>query len=112
MTASMKCVVYISGPMTGMPALNFPAFHAAAAEVRARGHMAINPAELDEADAPGVTKEWHEYMRRDLKALADCTHILLLPGWEKSKGARLEHHIARELGMKVVFADGMHEVGA
>lgn len=39
--------LYISGPITGMPDLNFPAFHAAAAALRAAGYTVTNPAELD-----------------------------------------------------------------
>ena len=30
-------MIYISGPITGLPDLNYPAFHAAAAELRALG---------------------------------------------------------------------------
>lgn len=37
---------YLSGPMTGLPSLNRPAFHRVAASVRAAGHDALNPAEL------------------------------------------------------------------
>jgi thioesterase domain-containing protein len=98
----MKTIVYLSGPMTGLPDLNFPAFHQAAARLRASGYTVINPAEMDEAEA-GVQREWHEYLRRDIRVLVDCTHIAMLPGWEKSKGARLERHIAQELGMGVIF---------
>ncbi|WP_457825134.1 DUF4406 domain-containing protein, partial [Staphylococcus aureus] len=29
--------IYVAGPMSGLPELNFPAFHAAAAELRAQG---------------------------------------------------------------------------
>lgn len=104
-----KPIVYVSGPMSGMPGLNFPAFHRAADRLRARGYTVINPAEMDEAE-PGVQHEWHEYLRRDIKALADCTHIFMLSGWEKSKGARLEKHIAQELGMCVVFDDHLAEM--
>lgn len=89
---------YISGPMTDMPDLNFPAFHAAAARLRAQGVEVVNPAELGEHEGWA----WADYLRRDIKALADCQTIYLLPGWENSKGARLEHHIARELGLRVV----------
>jgi len=94
--------IYISGPMTGHPELNFPAFHDAAAELRAAGCTVINPAEHDEAP----DKEWHEYLRKDIKLLMDCTHVVLLPGWENSKGARLEVHIALELGMTVSLING------
>lgn len=92
-------VVYVSGPMTGMPELNFPAFHAAAAKLRAQGHDVRNPAEVGEE--PGKT--WEDYMRKDLRLLCDCNAIYLLPGWEKSKGAHLELHIAHRLGMEVIL---------
>ncbi|VVM39658.1 hypothetical protein PS619_00217 [Pseudomonas fluorescens] len=37
-----------------------------------------------------------------LTRLGLCGQVAVLPGWEISKGARLEVHIAREPGMKVV----------
>ena len=82
-----------------MPDLNFPAFHAAAKMLRDLGHEVRNPAEVGEE--PG--KSWEEYMRKDLRLLCDCTAIYLLPGWEKSKGAHLELHIAHRLGMEVML---------
>lgn len=36
--------LYLSGPMTGKPALNFPAFHAEAARLLALGYEVVNPA--------------------------------------------------------------------
>ena len=38
--------VYLSGPMKGYPDSNFPAFHATAAALRARGLEVVNPAEI------------------------------------------------------------------
>ena len=38
--------IYLSGPMTGLPGLNFPAFAAITANLRAYGHTVTNPAEL------------------------------------------------------------------
>lgn len=93
---------YLSGPMSGLPEFNAPAFHAAAARLRASGYEVVNPAELDAADA-GRPMEWSDYLRRDIAQLVTCEAIVLLPGHEKSKGARLERHIARELGMREVF---------
>ena len=99
----MKKVVYLSGPMSNLPAFNFPAFHAGAAALRAEGYTVINPAELDEADTEPVgSKPWASYLRRDIVELMKAEAIALLPGWENSKGARLELHIATELGFEVI----------
>ena len=94
-------MLYVSGPMTGLPELNFPAFHAAAASLRAAGYAVINPAEFGEGD--GMT--WADYLRKDIRALMDCDGIALLDGWERSRGARLERHIGIELDMHVRSVD-------
>ena len=91
--------LYLSGPMTGLPDLNFPAFHEMAARLRAVGHAVVNPAEIDHP-----AKDWNECLRRDIVALVACHSVATLPGWEHSKGARLEVLIAERLGMAVVSA--------
>lgn len=82
--------VYISGPMSGMPEHNFPAFHAEAARLRALGYDVVNPAELN----PEPGKTWEECMKVDLRELLDCDLVALLPDWEKSRGARKEMELA------------------
>lgn len=89
--------IYIAGPMTGIPQFNFPAFHAAAAALRSAGWDVVNPAEV----CPDPTMAWLDCMRRDIAALMGCDSIALLPGWMDSKGARLERHIAVQLGLQV-----------
>lgn len=94
--------IYLSGPMTGYKEFNYPAFHAAAAQLRERGHEVVSPAEQDaESGLDTLTSQWADFIRWDLRILVDCDTIVLLDGWHKSKGARLEHHIALELGMDV-----------
>jgi hypothetical protein len=83
--------------MSGLPDLNFPAFHAEADRLRMLGHEVINPAEIN-ADP---SKGWNDCMRADIRELVTCDAIRLLPGWKKSRGATLEHHIATTLGMAV-----------
>lgn len=61
--------VYISGPMTGRPNHNKPAFYAAAALLAEAGHIPVNPAEV--CAQLGAT-EWTDCMRADIKALCDC----------------------------------------
>lgn len=96
---------YIAGPMTGLPDFNHATFNAAAAALRAQGRTVINPA--DHGVVPGAT--WADYVRADLALLAGCETIYLLPGWSLSRGALLEHHVARTLGMAVEFAVGAEE---
>ena len=88
---------YIAGPMSNLPGLNFPAFHAAAAQLRAAGFDVVNPAEINADPTAG----WAACMRLDIAQLVTCHAVALLPGWEASRGATLEHHIATQLGMRV-----------
>jgi len=90
--------VYVAGPMTGKPDLNFPAFHGAAASLRASGYEVINPAEIN----PDPTAKWEDCMRQDIAQLVTCDGIALLPGWQNSRGAKLEQHIATQLGMREI----------
>lgn len=92
--------VYVSGPMTGYEAFNYPAFEDAAQRLRAAGYEVVSPHEVNPAD--GIEREWNWYLRRDIIALVECDAIAVLPGWEQSKGAGVETYIGRELGM-IVF---------
>ena len=84
--------------MTGVPDFNFPAFNASADRLRGCGLDVVNPAEI----CTDTGMSWEACMRADIKALCDCDTIALLPGWENSKGAHLEVHIAHRLGIKVM----------
>ena len=88
---------YIAGPMSGLPDHNYPAFAEAARQLRAHGIDAVNPAENGlPAEAP-----WHMHMRADIAQLVTCEAIVLLPGWQASRGATLEHQIAKRLGFRI-----------
>jgi hypothetical protein len=89
--------IYISGPMTGLPEHNYPAFNAAAQLLRADGFEVENPADNPEP----ACGSWAGYMRLALVQIARCEGVLLLPGWLDSKGARLELHIAQQLGLQI-----------
>lgn len=109
--------VYICGPMRGIKLYNFPAFDAARDTINALGHVAINPADLDRAEAgfdPARLPANHDWnslppgfdmqqaIDRDLEALRQCEAIVMLPGWEKSTGATAEAHVAKWRGIKEV----------
>lgn len=88
--------IYLSGPMSGIADNNFPAFHEWAAILRGQGYEVVSPAEIQEAGT------WELCLRADLRELCTCDGIALMPGWENSKGANLELHVAHRLGMKVI----------
>jgi hypothetical protein len=92
--------LYLAGPMTGYLDLNFPAFHAEAARLRALGFEIVNPAELNE----GNDGDWLACMRVDIAHAVYCDGIALLPGWEQSRGALIEHNLIRDLGLRVYLA--------
>ena len=91
--------IYIAGPMTGLPDFNYPAFHAEAQRLRNAGWHVENPAE----NPPPPCGSWAGYMRLALAQLVTCDSIAMLPGWTASRGAKLEHQVALQLGLAVVY---------
>lgn len=90
--------LYIAGPMSGLPEFNYPAFFAAVERLAAVGVETINPARPDGREN---CREWLDYMRLSLIDIAACDGIATLPGWQDSRGAALEVHIARSLDLPV-----------
>lgn len=92
--------IYLSGPMTGLPDHNFPAFNREAARLRAMGYRVVNPAEINK----DAGSRWHDCLRKDLEQMLTCNTLALLDGWEHSNGAHLELHVAHRVGMRIVRA--------
>lgn len=104
--------VYLAGPMTGLPEFNFPAFDRAAELLAAEGHTVFNPAQMDRdlgfdpAVATVTDGFLRDALRRDLSAICDADAIAMLPGWEKSGGAKIEWMLASHLGLKIIYLSG------
>jgi hypothetical protein len=111
--------IYLAGGMRGYPKFNALAFDAAAAKLRAEGHEVFSPSENSVnlfGESVRNNAEGDEgKMGGDEMTIArtvfhlDLTYICLqadavalLPGWEKSRGARAERATADALGLKVI----------
>lgn len=111
---------YLAGPMRGRPQFNFPAFFAGEHALYATGWDAVyNPARMDvEADGEAtmtLTDEYvgrpvntRRYAKRDCAILIDVLRaedgdaIVVLPGWEQSRGASAEVAVARWVGLPML----------
>ena len=98
---------YLSGPMTGYAEFNYPAFAANTKRLRDAGHTVWNPAEHF---AGRTDMQYADYIKADVAQVMLSRAVAVLPGWEKSKGAALEVHLARVLGLPVVDAITLAEV--
>lgn len=90
--------IFISGPMTGLPQENYPAFNKEAKRLRKLGHHVENPAENPRQ------KTWEAYMKLSLGQMLTCEVVVILPGWTASRGAMKEITLATELKMPIFDA--------
>jgi len=97
---------YLSGPISGDIEGNLLKFKEAAEELRKRSYKLISPTEVcDIVSNPALADmSWDWFMRRDIEAMLGdhVGGIILLPGWEASRGARTELYLARALDYNIV----------
>ena len=95
--------VYLAGPMSGYPGHNLEAFTQAAADLRASDWDVVVPCEENPAtNIKDLGWGWSDYLRADLKLVLSAQGVVVLPGWEASRGACLEVYVAQQLSMEVI----------
>lgn len=97
--------IYLSGPMTGLPDYNRAAFREAADFYRSQHFQVRDPSRivLEPKQPDEIRSEWQRYMVHAVRMLLECDAIVMLDGWEDSKGARIEHDLAVQLGLRLTY---------
>ncbi len=120
--------IYLAGPMTGIEYFNFPTFDTYEQVFRKLGYEVFNPAAHDrallnkplnwipqESDSIGPWIKWGDNVADKVPTLRDmlgadlawiaeyATHIAMLPGWEKSRGANAEWALAKALDLNIKY---------
>ena len=100
--------IYIAGPMRGYPEYNFPAFEEAENRLQILGHEVKSPHRMDleigfdpRQDA-WTQEDSYKAIRRDVEAIIWCDVVVMLPGWDRSVGARAEHGIGQWAGKTIL----------
>jgi hypothetical protein len=93
--------VYLSGPITGVPEWR-EAFRVHRLAWQAAGHEVWSPADDGLPEEPRYT--WCDYLRHDLRFLSLCEAMVVIPGWQKSRGCVLEIWLASLLMIPIYDA--------
>lgn len=107
--AVIKKSIYISGPMTNIDKFNYPLFERVHRTLmnQADGYIIFSPHNVDAGDhvtnEGAIPKPYGYYFRKAVRMLMMCDTIVMLHGWEGSKGATCELNIARLCGMRVGY---------
>jgi hypothetical protein len=108
---------YLAGPMSNIPQFNVPAFLNGRDVLEARGLNIQLPADLDDPEIVAMLLQspdgkhmegaptWGDCLAADVKLIADeVGGVIVLPGWKRSRGARLETFVCKPLcGKPVVY---------
>lgn len=94
--------LYIIGPVTGKPDDNLDAFIDARRKLESAGYLADYPHRW-----VGKNATWEHAMSLSIQRMMTvCDHwksigcgVAMLPGWEDSNGAKIEHDLAEALGI-------------
>jgi uncharacterized protein DUF4406 len=107
--------IYIAGPINGVHNGNREAFAERAKLLASAGYEPVNPWDISPGvhqgecigDDVAVNDEdgEHRYgclLRADIEVMMFCDGVSLLDGWDKSRGASTEKHVADSIGLPII----------
>lgn len=99
-TEIIKEKVYISGPIAGYDISERKlAFLKVQHMLETIGYQPVNPFDNGVPD----DANWRVHMKADIAMLVQCDAIYMMPGWELSKGCKLELDVATSCGIRLML---------
>jgi hypothetical protein len=114
-------LIYLAGPMSGLPFFNFDAFFQYESYLQNLGWKVWSPARNDiakhgefykacptgsheELEKTGVVLSYRTALSDDCAMIlgGKITALALMPGWHKSKGVQVEYALAKCLGLEII----------
>ena len=74
--------------------------------LKSKGYIPVSPLEVQS----NLNAPYSELMGNDIKALLECDAIILLDGWENSKGFRLEKYAASLYNKPVFIKEFIYKI--
>ena len=74
-------------------------FKAYAVKMEAAGFKVFNPME----NGLEFNAEKSEHMKKDIRELLKCDAIVMLKGWQMSKGCTTEWEVAKAIGIRIMY---------
>ncbi len=103
-------LVYVSGAYSGDIDTNIERAANIAAELWEKGHAVLCP-HINTAHFELRCKATYEqYINGDLNMVARCDAMVMVPGWESSKGATIEKNYAESLHIPIWFYPDMPDL--
>lgn len=101
--------------MTGYPGYNFQRFNLVEKQLADAGIECVNPVHIckkyKEEHVLADKAVFDKMIAEEQEAERKCDAILLLDGWQVSKGARLELKIALEMDMQIFLEEDLDTCG-
>ncbi len=91
--------IYISGKISGIEALAPLLFEIAEKLLQKEGFETVNPLTINH----NHDLSWESYMKVDIKEMCSCDSIYLLKNWYNSRGAIIEHDLAKKLKFEMIY---------
>ena len=97
----VRTLLYVSGPYTGEINENIANARKIAVELWGRGYAVLCPHLNTQNFEIDCTAKYEDYIDGDCRMIDGCDGLVLIPGWEKSRGALLEKAHAEMKGIPV-----------